>query len=262
MTEQKTRHVPNYKLRFVLLIIAALLCILISFSVGRFPVSLADVIMVFATEIFKLDIAWDFATWSTVINIRLPRILAAFFVGAALATAGAAYQGMFQNPLVSPDILGASSGAGFGAALAIFMNLGPVWITAFAFAGAVICVGAAYAVSRFTKGSATLSMVLAGILVSRLFTAMTSFLKTVADTEDQLPEITYWLMGSLAGAEIGDAIFAGVLIIAGIIPIFLLRWRMNVLTLGEDEAKSMGINPHRLRFVVVACATLITAAAV
>ena len=91
---------------------------------------------------------------------------------------------------------------------------------------------------------------------------LTSFLKTVADTEDQLPEITYWLMGSLAGAEIGDAIFAGVLIIAGIIPIFLLRWRMNVLTLGEDEAKSMGINPHRLRFVVVACATLITAAAV
>ena len=147
MTEQKTRHVPNYKLRFVLLIIAALLCILISFSVGRFPVSLADVIMVFATEIFKLDIAWDFATWSTVINIRLPRILAAFFVGAALATAGAAYQGMFQNPLVSPDILGASSGAGFGAALAIFMNLGPVWITAFAFAGAVICVGAAYIVT-------------------------------------------------------------------------------------------------------------------
>ncbi|HJJ52486.1 MAG TPA: iron ABC transporter permease, partial [Methanocorpusculum sp.] len=186
----------------------------------------------------------------------------AFFVGAALATAGAAYQGMFQNPLVSPDILGASSGAGFGAALAIFMDLGPVWITAFAFAGAVICVGAAYAVSRFTKGSATLSMVLAGILVSSLFTAMTSFLKTVADTEDQLPEITYWLMGSLAGADMGDVIFAGTLIIAGIIPIFLLRWRMNVLTLGEDEAKSMGINPHRLRFIVVACATLITAAAV
>ena len=262
MTEAKTRHVPNYKLRFILLILAALLCILISFAVGRFPVSLADVIMVFATEIFHLDIAWDYATWSTVINIRLPRILAAFFVGAALATAGAAYQGMFQNPLVSPDILGASSGAGFGAALAIFMDLGPIWITAFAFAGAVICVGAAYAVSRFTKGSATLSMVLAGILVSSLFTAMTSFLKTVADTEDQLPEITYWLMGSLAGADMGDVIFAGVLILAGIIPIFLLRWRMNVLTLGEDEAKSMGINPHRLRFIVVACATLITAAAV
>ena len=175
MTEQKTRHVPNYKLRFILLIAAALLCVLFSFAVGRFPVSLSDVIMVFATEIFKLDITWDFATWSTVINIRLPRILAAFFVGAALATAGAAYQGMFQNPLVSPDILGASSGAGFGAALAIFMNLGPVWITAFAFAGAVICVGAAYVVSRLTKGSATLSMVLAGILVSSLFTAMTSF---------------------------------------------------------------------------------------
>lgn len=262
MTEQKHRRVVPYKLRFILLCAAALFCILFSFAVGRFPVSVADVILVFATEILHLDIVWDFATWSTVINIRLPRIIAAFLVGAALATAGAAYQGMFQNPLVSPDILGASSGAGFGAALAIFLNLGPVWITVFAFAGAVICVGAAYFFSRLTRGSPVLSMVLAGILVGSLFTAMTSFLKTVADTEDQLPEITYWLMGSLAGADMKDVIFAGILILAGIIPIFLLRWRMNILTLGDDEAMSMGINPHRLRLIIVACATLITAASV
>lgn len=257
-----TRRAPNYKLRFILLLIAALICILISFTVGRFPVSVSDVIMILITEVFKIDITWDFATWSTIINIRLPRIIAAFLVGAALATAGAAYQGMFQNPLVSPDILGASSGAGFGAALAIILNLGAVYITIFAFAGAIICVAAAYIVSRLTKGSATLSMVLAGILVSSLFTAMTSYLKMVADTNDQLPEITYWLMGSLASADMSDVLFAGILIVAGIIPIFLLRWRMNVLTIGEDEAKSMGINPHRLRLIVVICATLITAAAV
>ena len=256
------RHVPNYRLRFIILLLAAVVCILLSFVVGRFPVTLSDVILVLLTEIFGLDIAWDFATWSTIINIRLPRIIAAFFVGAALATAGAAYQGMFQNPLVSPDILGASSGAGFGAALAILLDFGAVEITLFAFLGAIACVAGAYAVSRFTKGNATLSMVLAGILMSSLFGAMTSYLKTIADTEDQLPEITYWMMGSLAGADMSDALFAGALILAGIIPIFLLRWRMNVLTLGEDEAKSMGINPHRLRFIVVACATLITAAAV
>ncbi|MDO5845067.1 MAG: iron ABC transporter permease [Methanocorpusculum sp.] len=276
----ESRRVPNYKLRFVLLTAAALLCILISFAVGRYSISVLDVILIlispavsFLSEhlafiapitnpLMQIINSFDYATMSVVINIRLPRILAAFFVGAALATAGSAYQGMFQNPLVSPDILGASAGAGFGAALAIFCDLGPVYITIFAFIGGIISVAAAYTISRLTKGSATLSMVLAGILVGSLFTASTSFIKMVADTQDQLPEITYWLMGSLASETISDVIFAGVVILAGIIPIFLLRWRMNVLTLGEDEARSMGINTHRLRFVVVICATLITAAAV
>lgn len=276
----ESRRVPNYKLRFILLSAAAVFCILVSFCVGRFSVSVYDVTLIlissavlFITEhiaflapitdaMMQIINSFDYATMSVVINIRLPRILAAFFVGAALATAGSAYQGMFQNPLVSPDILGASAGAGFGAALAIFSDLGPVYITIFAFAGGIISVASAYIISRLTKGSATLSMVLAGILVGSLFTAATSYIKMVADTEDQLPEITYWLMGSLASETISDVIFAGVIILAGIIPIFLLRWRMNVLTLGEDEARSMGINTHRLRLVVVISATLITAAAV
>lgn len=276
----ESRKVPNYKLRFVLLCAAALICVLSSFAAGRFPISIVDVVLIllsqpvlFLTEhlpfltpyldnFVSVLSSFDYATASVVLNIRLPRILAAFFVGAALATAGSAYQGMFQNPLVSPDILGASAGAGFGAALAILAGLGPVYITIFAFAGGLISVAAAYTISRFTKGSATLSMVLAGILVGSLFGAGTSFIKMVADTEDQLPQITYWLMGSLASETMSDVIFAGVVILAGIIPIFLLRWRMNVLTLGEDEARSMGINTHRLRFIVVVCATMITAAAV
>ena len=157
--------------------------------------------------------------YSVVINIRLPRILAALLVGAALSTAGAAYQGMFQNPLVSPDILGASAGAGFGACLAIYLSLGGWMVTIFAFAGGLIAVLVAYVVSRLTKGSATLSMVLAGILVGSLFSASTSYIKLVADTTEQLPEITYWLMGSLAGATMNDVIFAGIIIILGTLPI-------------------------------------------
>lgn len=265
MPETKTptlkvnRRAPKYKLRFVLLILAALACILISFGVGRFVITPYDVIVNLLSPFAP---PLDYATWSVVINIRLPRIIAAFLVGAALATAGSAYQGMFQNPLVSPDILGASAGAGFGAAMAIFLNLGSAMVTILAFAGGLISVGVAYGISRIARGSATLSMVLAGILVSSLFSAGTSYIKLVADTNEQLPEITYWLMGSLAGATIDDVIFAGIIILIGILPIFLLRWRMNVLTIGEDEARSMGINTHRLRLVVVVCATLITAVAV
>ncbi len=287
----QNRKQPNYKLRFILLILAAAACILLSFVVGRFSINMVDVLQILASAflsaiygsisyllspfpdiqntflsilsrfIVSVD-TWDYARYSVVINISLPRILAALLVGAALSTAGAAYQGMFQNPLVSPDILGASAGAGFGACLAIYLSLGSGMVTILAFAGGLIAVLVAYVVSRLTKGSATLSMVLAGILVGSLFSASTSYIKLVADTNEQLPAITYWLMGSLAGATMNDVIFAGIIIILGTLPIFLLSWRMNVLTLGEDEAKSMGVNTNRLRFVVIVCATLITAVAV
>lgn len=301
------RKLPNYRLRFILLILAAAICIVGSFAVGRYSLGIADVVLVFLSsflsvaqsilnaydtflsmlplfyplnvmaesssafftgilDLFSLALpgpdTWDFATYSVLFNIRLPRIIAAILVGAALSTAGAAYQGMFQNPLVSPDILGASAGAGFGAALAIYFYLGSGAITVFAFAGGLIAVGAAYLISRLTRGSATLSMVLAGILIGSLFSAATSYIKLVADTNDQLPAITYWLMGSLAGATMDDVIFAGVVTAAGLIPLYLLRWRMNVLTLGEDEARSMGINTNLLRLVVIICATLVTAVAV
>ncbi len=301
------RKLPNYRLRFVLLIVAAVICIIVSFSVGRYSLGITEVMLVFLSACSSLlesalaagtallsiippasplsVLIWvssvivsgvlgflslllpgsgtvDFAAYSVLINIRLPRILAALLVGAALSTAGAAYQGMFQNPLVSPDILGASAGAGFGAAVAIYFYLGTGAITTFAFVGGLIAVGAAYLISRLTKGSATLSMVLAGILIGSLFAAATSYIKLVADTNDQLPAITYWLMGSLAGATMDDVIFAGVVITLGLIPLYLLRWRMNVLTLGEDEAKSMGINTNLLRLVVIICATLITAVSV
>ncbi len=279
------REVPNYRIRFILLILAATACIIISFIVGRFSIGISDAVLILLSPIvhFAMSVnapilgdiihaffapalpvmeTWDDAMYSVVFNIRLPRILAALLVGAALSTAGAAYQGMFQNPLVSPDILGASAGAGLGAALAIYFYLGTGAITIFAFAGGLVAVGTAYTVSRLTRGNPTLGMVLAGILVGSLFSASTSYIKLVADTNDQLPAITYWLMGSLAGATMEDVFFAGVVIIIGLIPLYLLRWRMNILTLGEDEAKSMGINTNLLRLIVILCATLVTAVAV
>ncbi|MBP2134043.1 iron complex transport system permease protein [Methanomicrobium sp. W14] len=266
--EATERTLPDYRLRFVILFVAVFACALISLCIGRFSICIDDVVKILSSNILSLvnispfEHTWDYAMNSVVCGIRLPRILAAILVGAALSTAGAAYQGMFQNPLVSPDILGASAGAGFGAALAIYLYLGSSAVTLFAFVGGMTAVGVAYCVSRLARGSPTLSMVLAGILVGSLFSASLSYIKLTADTTDQLPAITYWLMGSLSAVTMNDIFYAGPIIIAGLIPLILLRWRLNVLTVGEDEAKSMGINTTLLRIVVIACATLITAVSV
>ncbi|HJJ55029.1 MAG TPA: iron ABC transporter permease, partial [Methanocorpusculum sp.] len=255
------RKAPNYKLRFLILILLAAVCFFISLGIGRFGLTPYEVIRILFSGIIPFD-QMDFADWSIIFNVRLPRICGAFLIGAALATAGAAYQGMFQNPLVSPDILGASAGAGFGAAFAIYTNQPSIMIAVCAFIGAIAAVLIAYGVSKLAKGSATLSLVLGGILVGSLFSACTSYIKLVADTNNQLPEITYWMMGGLSKIDMNDVIFALIGIGIGIIPLILLRWRLNVLTLGEDEAKSMGVNTNRLRLITIICATLITAVAV
>ncbi len=256
------RNLPNYKFRFIILMFALILCIIISFTMGRYSIEVSDVIMIIISKIYPLQNTIEYADQSVIFNIRLPRIIGAILVGAALSVAGAAYQGMFQNPLVSPDILGASAGAGFGAGLAIYLYLGSNAVTVFAFVGGLVAVGAAYIISRLTRGPASLSMVLAGILVSSLFSASLSYIKLIADTNDQLPAITYWLMGSLSAVTISDILYTLPIILLGIIPLYLLKWRMNVLILGEDEARSMGVNTKLLRIVVIICATLITAVSV
>lgn len=258
---KSARHPPRYRTRFIILIVLAALCFIVSLGIGKYIITPVDVVKTLLSPVISFDDI-TYQQWSAIFNMRLPRICGAFLVGAALATAGSAYQGMFQNPLVSPDILGASAGAGFGAALAIYTNQPSVLVTVFAFAGALLAVGIAYLVSRLAKGNATLSLVLGGILVGSLFGACTSYIKLVADTESQLPEITYWLMGGLSSIDAGDVIFALIGIGIGTIPLILLRWRMNVLTLGEDEARSMGVNTHRLRLATIFCATLVTAVAV
>jgi iron complex transport system permease protein len=196
------------------------------------------------------------------LEIRLPRVGAAVLIGAALSLAGVSYQGMFRNPLVSPDILGASTGAGFGAALAILAGANYYIITASAFAFGLAAVTLAYLVSRFSRANETLAMILSGMVVSSLFAAGTSFIKLVADTDDKLPQITYWLMGMLSSIKTADLKFIIIPILAGSIPLFLFRWRLNLLTVEEETSKSVGINISALRLLVVICATLLTAASV
>lgn len=261
------------QLKFTLLIAAFIGVFLGSFILGHYAVALPDLIKIFVHRILDLfgqllgqswglEQTWSDAAETVAINVRLPRVIAAAVIGAALSTAGASYQGMFRNPMVSPDILGASTGAGFGAALAILSGANYLGITLLSFCFGLGAVLLAYAISRASRLNTTLSMVLAGIMVSSLFSAGTSFIKLIADTDNQLPAITYWLMGSLTAIKGSDTVFVSCLVMAGLIPIILLRWRINLLTVSEDEAKSLGINTGRLRLIVIICATLITAASV
>ena len=205
---------------------------------------------------------WPLSDDKVVFAVRLPRVAAAALVGAALAVSGAAYQGMFRNPMVSPDILGASTGAGFGAAVAILLGAGYFGISAAAFCCGLLAVAAAWLVSRLSKADQAVALILAGMMISSLFSAGTSFVKLVADTQQQLPAITYWLMGSLSSIKDKDVVFLAIPVALGMIPLFFLRWRMNLLTLGEEEAQSMGVNTRRLRGAVIVCATLLTSASV
>ena len=267
-TEKNLRHGMGYRGRFIALIAVFLAVFFLSFLLGRYRVPLSRLPgilwagLVRAVSGVELPRRWAEIEETVVLNIRLPRIACAALVGAALSAAGVSYQGMFRNPMVSPDLLGASTGAGFGAALAILLSMNYFGITVMAFCFGLAAVGLAYAVSRVSKLEGTLALVLAGVMISSLFSAGTSFVKLVADTEDQLPAITYWLMGSLSSVKSEDTLFALVPIVVGLVPLLLLRWRMNLLTVSEAEARSLGVHTERLRLAVIVCATLVTAASV
>ena len=259
MNAKKRLSYPAVILILALALAAALVG---SVTLGRYPISLKELGGILLSRVADIEPFWTPVQESLLLNHRLPRILLSCLVGCALSAAGAAYQGVFQNPMAAPDILGASSGAAFGAALAILLGLGQSVTVAMAFACSLATVGAVMFVGSRTRGKRVLGLVLAGILISSLVSSGTSFIKLVADPEDQLPAITYWLMGSLNGATPKDLLRAAVPMAAGLVPLYLLRWRINVLTLGDDEARTMGVNARTLRVWVILCATLATAAAV
>ena len=241
---------------------ALLALFLLSFVVGRYGVPLGQVVRILLSGVLPLEQTWTDNMAIAVLNVRLPRILLACLVGCGLSAAGTGYQTVFQNPMAAPDILGASSGACFGAALAILMGQGAVMITVFAFLASLLSVALVYLVGNHTRGNRVVNLLLAGIMVGSLFSACTSYIKLVADPTNQLPQITYWLMGSLSGTRMGTVKFAAVCMAVGLVPLLLLRWRMNLLTLSPDEARAMGVHTDRLRLAVILSSTVLTAAAV
>lgn len=235
----------------------------LAFALGRFPLSVGELAALFANKLFGTGFDVAPTAETVVLQVRGPRILAALLVGAALAAAGTAYQGMFRNPLVSPDILGVSAGAALGAVLGIFLSQSVLVIQLGAFAGGLAAVGLVYAVGANVKRyDPILSLILAGIVLGTFLGAFIALIKYLADPYNQLPAITYWLLGSLAAVSPHDLALAAPFAVAGLIPLYLLRWRMNLLSLADDEARALGVPVARLRFAVVCAATLMTAAAV
>jgi len=260
MKERKERPAPGAVIALLGAALAAAL--VLALALGRYPMGIRDIGGILLSRVVALEPFWEPVQESLFLQHRLPRVLLAAMVGCCLSAAGAAYQGVFQNPMAAPDILGASSGAAFGAALAILLGLGQLAVVAMAFAAGILTVTAVIWLGSRAKGKRMLGLVLAGIMVGSLVSSGTSFIKLVADPEDQLPAITYWLMGSLNGSKRGDVLLAAAPMAAGLIPLLLLRWRINVLTLGDEEARSIGVHAGRLRTVVILCATLVTAASV
>lgn len=229
----------------------------LAFAVGRYPVSLSELFSVLSGQPVAANVE------TVVLQVRGPRVLAALLVGAALAAAGTAYQGMFRNPLVSPDILGVSTGAALGAVLAIFLSFNVFLTQLLAFAGGLAAVGLVYGVgSRLRGHDPLLALVLTGVVIGTLLGSAIALLKYLADPYNQLPAITFWLLGSLASIAPKDLAVAAPLALAGLVPMLLLRWRMNLLALPDDEARALGVDTRRLRTLVVACATLMTASVV
>ena len=241
----------NRKNRTIIILFCAVVVFAaVSLFIGRYPLSIAGVLSGEASNI--------------VVNVRLPRIIMSVLLGSALSAAGASYQAIFKNPMVSPSLLGVSSGASFGAALAIVLGLGSVFIGIGAFLSGLAAVGIVYTISRFIskKMDSTLSLVLTGIVVSSLFVSLLSLLKYVGDPYNDLPAITFWTMGSLAHVKLDDILVIGIPVVCGLAVLWSMKYKMNIMTLSEDEAMSLGIETGRVRGIIIIAATIITAAVV
>ena len=246
----------------MLLCIPLIILFFLSFLIGRYPIPPYDVMITIVSKILPINSTVSPSMETVIFQVRLPRILAAMLVGAALSIAGASFQGLFRNPLVSPDKLGVSAGAGFAAALAILFSLGSILIQISAFLGGLIAVGLTYFISKTFKGTSILTLILCGIAIESFFGALIALTKYVADPYQALPTIVFWLLGSFAAVTLQKLVMMGIPVIIGIIILLLIRWRINVISMGEEEAQTMGVDTKKLQAIIILCCTVITASSV
>jgi iron complex transport system permease protein len=250
-------------LRRALLMVAIPLAVLcLSLFVGRYFVAPADVAHILLRFLSPGERTWPAASETIVLQIRLPRALLALIVGGGLSMSGVAYQGMFRNPLVSPDILGVSAASGFGAALALLLSRSEVQLQLMAFGFGIIGVSLTYLLARAYRSTPMLMLVLSGVIVAAFFSALLSGAKYIADPDSKLPAITYWLLGSLNGASLQSLKLAAAPIVLGGLGLVLVRWRLNLLAMGEDDARALGVRTEWLKAALIVFTTLITAASV
>ncbi|SFA97818.1 iron complex transport system permease protein [Acetitomaculum ruminis DSM 5522] len=251
-------NVKNIKVLYTILILLLIGVFIISLIAGRYAISVREIVNILKGSAKKMDETVFF-------NIRLPRILCAGIIGAGLSVSGASYQGIFRNPCVSPDILGASAGAGFGAVLALFLGVGSVYLSLISFVTGIAAVGFTIFVAGFLNNgmnNSKMILILCGMITTSLFQAFISMVKLVADPYDTLPSITFWLMGGFTYITSDDVLLILSVTMAGMIPLMLLRWRINLMTFSEEEAYSMGVNIKAIKYITIICATLMSAIAV
>ena len=258
MASLKQNHVFRNIILILLPVVTAIACM----GIGRMSMGPGEIVAnLFDIAAHGPD-SVDPQIYSVLINVRLPRIILAVLCGAGLAVSGAAFQSIFSNALATPDTLGVAAGSSFGAALALLLGLGLITVQVSALAVGFAAVLMTYLISRQKSGASTVMVILSGMVIASLFEAGISIIKFIADTESQLPAITYWLMGSLANTNFNSLALGAPFIAVGIAIIFVLRWKLNVLMLSEDEAKTMGVNIRVMRVIVALAATMITASCV
>ena len=252
------------RLKPILIALSPVVCFLFSMSIGHYEISAYEVLDMLFSKLTASEMRYGEMMQTVVFEVRLPRVILAMTVGCSLSVSGAVYQCVFKNPMASPNILGTSSGAGLGTALAIIFSFGAVYTQMISFAFGLLAVAITYAISAKIgrRGNLILVFVLTGILVSTVFQALISLVKYTADPYEKLPAITFWLMGSLSTAGKNDILIILIPFLLGIVPLFLMRWRLNILSLGDDDVKCLGIDVRNLRLIVIGCSTLLTASCV
>lgn len=263
MNKMNTAKIKGYSGAIIIaLFVVLVILILICMCVGKYSLSPAECINILFSKIIGAEQTWDAMDEKLLLGIRLPRVMAAVIVGAALALSGAVYQGIFKNPLVSPDFLGVSSGACIGAAAAILLSFSSVLIQVCAFAGGIIAVSFTVMIPKVMKSNSNIMLVLAGIIVSGAMSSILGFIKYIADPETELAAITYWQLGSFAYVDNPALLSILPLSVIAAIVLIAMAWWINILSMGEQEAQSLGANVGLLRGICIICATVLTAGAV
>ncbi|RKD25845.1 Fe3+-siderophore ABC transporter permease [Ammoniphilus oxalaticus] len=248
--------------KFSVMIVLLLMLAMASFAIGRYPIPPDLVLGIMFSKFIHVQQTWSDTMETVIFNVRIPRIIAAIVVGGVLSVAGAAFQNLTKNPMAAPDILGVSAGAGFGAAMAMTLSFPWFGIQLSAFLFSLLAVGLAIGISRIFGKNSIVVLILGGLVISAFFQALISLLKYIADPEDTLPAITFWLMGGLSKVSNQDMTIALIPISISLLALFVIRWQVNVLSVGDEEAKALGVKIRAVRMIVILCATLMTAAAV
>lgn len=257
-------NINKWNVKWLILFMTLLLGVtaLLALCIGRYWISPQDVIRVFLIKGKMLDQSLSGMEESVIFTLRLPRILAAILIGSSLALSGAVYQGIFRNPLVSPDMLGVSAGACVGAAAGILLGVGSQLVQLTAFLGGLVAVWLAMFIPKLVRNNTMIILVLSGVIVGGLMTAILGMIKYMADAETELAEITYWQMGSIAKVSMTDLVRIFPVILFATVLLLALSWQINILSLGVVEAKTLGINVTRVRTLAILGATLLTASSV